>query len=286
MRIKSGCLTSLGALLGTQFLRAWMRSLEYKAVYYDLAADPASPECRGQKIYVLWHEYILFPLFFRAHCRTAILLSRHPDADVLAHVARHMGFQSVRGSTNRGGVAAIRDLMRRCRHMHLTITPDGPRGPRRQMTTGPIYLASKLGIPLVPMGFGYDRPWRVRRAWDQFAVPRPYSRARAVLGPEVLVPPDLSREGLEHFRQRFEHLQNRLTEEAEVWAALGTRKAGQLTPTPGPVQPRPRRVDPAHHRPAPVRHLFSGLSFRAHHEAGRSDGRAESGQAETICHDA
>ena len=45
--------------------------------------------------------------------------------------------------------------------MHLTITPDGPRGPRRQLAPGAIYLASKLGLPLVVMGYGYDRPWRV-----------------------------------------------------------------------------------------------------------------------------
>ena len=56
--------------------------------------------------------------------------------------------------------------------MHLTITPDGPHGPRRRMAPGPIYLASKLGLPLVLMGYAYDRPWRLP-SWDRFAVPRP-----------------------------------------------------------------------------------------------------------------
>ena len=60
--------------------------------------------------------------------------------------------------------------------MHLTITPDGPRGPRRHMAPGPIYLASKLGLPLVLMGYAYDRPWRLH-SWDRFAIPRPGSRA-------------------------------------------------------------------------------------------------------------
>ena len=56
--------------------------------------------------------------------------------------------------------------------MNLTITPDGPRGPRRQLAQGPVYLASKLGMPIVAMGFGYDRPWRFN-SWDRFAIPRP-----------------------------------------------------------------------------------------------------------------
>jgi hypothetical protein len=156
-----------------------------------------------------------------------MLLSRHRDAEVLSHAARHLGFEFVRGSTNRGGVSALRKLLARSRDMHLTITPDGPRGPRRQLAPGCVYLASKIGLPLVAMGFGYDRPWRVRSAWDQFAVPRPGSRARAVVSGEVFVPPDLDRDGLEHHRQQVERLLNRLTDEAESWAASQARKSNQ-----------------------------------------------------------
>ncbi len=112
--------------------------------------------------------------------------------------------------------------------MHLTITPDGPRGPRRKMAPGSIYLASKLGLPLVVMGYGYDRPWRVRTAWDQFAIPRPFSRARAVPSQEIFVPANLDRQGIEYYRQKIEQLLNRLTLEAEAWAESGTRKIGQV----------------------------------------------------------
>jgi hypothetical protein len=111
--------------------------------------------------------------------------------------------------------------------MHLTITPDGPRGPRRQLAPGCVFLASKLGLPLVAMGFGYDRPWRVPGTWDQFAVPRPGARARAVVSGEIFIPPDLDRDGLEHFRQQTEQLLNRATEDAELWAASGARKIEQ-----------------------------------------------------------
>ena len=204
-----------------------MGTLDYKVAYYDRTIDPIFPDCRGQKIYIFWHEYILFPLYLRGHCNLAMLLSRHRDAEILSHAAHHLGFEFVRGSTNRGGVGALRQLLARSRRMHLTITPDGPRGPRRRLAPGCVYLASKLGLPLVAMGFGYDRPWRVRSAWDQFAVPRPWSRARAIPSGEIFVPPDLDRNGLEHFRRKIESLLNRLTTEAESWAASGSRKLGQ-----------------------------------------------------------
>jgi len=204
-----------------------MATLEYRAQLYDPAVDPSDPRCDGQKIYLFWHEYILFPLSIRGHCNLAMLLSRHSDAEILSYVARHLGFDCVRGSSNRGGVAALRELLRKSRSMHLTITPDGPRGPRRVMSAGPIFLASRLGRPLVLMGMGYHRPWRLG-SWDCFAVPRPFSRGRAVVSPELYLPPNLDREGIEHYRVQVEKMLNRLTEEAEAWAEAGTRREGDV----------------------------------------------------------
>jgi lysophospholipid acyltransferase (LPLAT)-like uncharacterized protein len=226
MKLENPFLHKLGGLLASAAVRHWMATLDYKAAYYDLRVDPLFPFCSGQKIYIFWHEYILFPLYLRGHCNLAMLLSQHRDAEILSHVAHHLGFEFVRGSTNRGGVGALRELLRRSQHMHLTITPDGPRGPRRRLAPGAVYLASRLGLPLVLMGWGYDRPWRFN-SWDRFALPRPGSRARAVVSPEISVPPNLDRDGLEHFRQRIEDLLNRLTIEAEAWAESDTRRIGQ-----------------------------------------------------------
>ncbi len=226
MKLDNPLVNKLGGLLASAAVRAWMGTLDYKAVYHDRSIDPIFPECRGNKIYLFWHEYILFPLYLRGHCNLSMLLSRHRDAEILSHVAHHLGFDFVRGSTNRGGVSALRELLAKSRQMHLTITPDGPRGPRRRMAPGPIYLASKLGLPLVLMGYAYDRPWRLP-SWDRFAVPRPASRACAIATGEIFIPPDLDRAGLEHHRLQTEQLLNRLTEEAEAWAESRRRKPGQ-----------------------------------------------------------
>jgi lysophospholipid acyltransferase (LPLAT)-like uncharacterized protein len=227
MKIESPFVHKLGGLLSTAAIRWWMGTLDYKVAYYDATIDPVFPECQGQKIYIFWHEYILFPLYLRGHTNMAMLLSRHRDAEILSHAAYHLGFDFVRGSTNRGGISALRKMLDKSKTMHLTITPDGPRGPRRQLAPGCVFLASKLELPLVVMGYGYDRPWRVRRAWDQFAIPRPWSRARAVPSAEIIIPPNLDREGLEYFRQKIENLLNRLSTEAETWAESGTRRIGQ-----------------------------------------------------------
>jgi lysophospholipid acyltransferase (LPLAT)-like uncharacterized protein len=232
-------------LLATAAIRGWMSTLEYKWAAYEPDTDPLATAFQGQKIYIFWHEYILCPLYLRAHCNVGMLLSQHRDAEYLARIAYHMGYKCIRGSSFRGGATALRELLRKSRGMNLTITPDGPRGPRRKLASGPIYLASKLGMPLVAAGMGYDRPWRMK-TWDRFAIPRPGSRARLVTSPAITIPPDLDRDGIEHYRGGVERLLNRLTSEAEAWAEAGTAK----------LEEAPVRREPARRRSeSPVRSL-------------------------------
>jgi lysophospholipid acyltransferase (LPLAT)-like uncharacterized protein len=235
-------LTGLSGLVTSEVIRAWMSTLDYRAAFYDQSVDPIHG-VNGPRIYIFWHENILIPLYLRGHCHLAMLLSQHNDADILARIAYHMGFDCVRGSTYHGAARAIWELSERSHRQHLTITPDGPRGPRRKLAQGPIYLASRLQLPLVVMGFGYDRPWRAN-SWDKFAIPRPFSRARAVVGPPLRLPPNLNRADLENCRKRVERLLNCLTSEAEAWAASGTRKTGE-------IMIRPHFAPPPHAFPQP-----------------------------------
>lgn len=227
-------------LVASHAIRAWMSTMEYRVLYYDRSVD-AALGCDQPRIYVFWHENILVPLYLRGHCDLAMLLSKHRDADVLARMAYHMGFDCVRGSSNRGSAAALLDMTRRGKRMHLTITPDGPRGPRRKLAIGPVYLASRTGLPIVPLGLGADRPWRAK-SWDRFAVPRPFSQVRGIIGPEVYIPADLNRDELEVRRQSVERLLTDLTVEAEEWATSGKRRQGEEIMRPQARALRPRQL--------------------------------------------
>jgi lysophospholipid acyltransferase (LPLAT)-like uncharacterized protein len=250
MNLESPGLIAAGGLLASAGVRALMSTLDYRIAYYDPTVDPAHRQGLSPKIFIFWHEYILSPLYVRGHCRMAMLLSRHRDAEWLSGVARYFGFDCVRGSTYKGGVAALRELADKSRSHHLVITPDGPRGPRRRLAQGPVFLASSLGLPLVLIGMGYDRPWRMG-TWDRFAIPRLGSRSRGVVSPAVYIPPKLDRDGLEHYRQQIERLLNRLTLEAEAWAESGTIKIGEVPVRREHPDPRWRRMDAVHPLPAP-----------------------------------
>ncbi len=236
MKITSPLAVGAASLAAAAVIGRWMGTLDYRVDFADPTVDPVHPDYRGAKIYVFWHEGILLPLHLRGHSNISMLLSRHWDANILERVARMMGFGTVRGSSFHGGSAALRELVSRARSGNLTITPDGPRGPRRRLAPGCVFLASTLGIPIVAMGLGYDRPWRLN-TWDRFAVPRPWSHARAVVSRAIHVPPALDRDGIERHRSGVERLLVRLSDDAEAWARSGRSREGDRV-----VRPEPSRV--------------------------------------------
>jgi len=226
VKLESPLAISATSLVSTACIRQWMGTLDYRVDFGDPTVDPVHPDYRGSKVYVFWHENILLPLYLRGHSNIAMLLSRHHDADILARVATMMGFGTVRGSTFKGGSVALRELAGRAERENLTITPDGPRGPRRRLAPGCIFLASTMRIPIVAMGFGYERPWRLG-TWDRFAIPRPWSRARSVVSRAIQVPTDLSRDDLERQRVGLERLLVHLSDDAEAWAGSRAHRAGE-----------------------------------------------------------
>ena len=74
--------TKLGGLAASVVVRKWMSTLDYQVAMYDHKVDPVSPDYDGtQVILVFWHEYLLAPFYLRGRSHTAILTSRHRDAE-------------------------------------------------------------------------------------------------------------------------------------------------------------------------------------------------------------
>jgi lysophospholipid acyltransferase (LPLAT)-like uncharacterized protein len=230
----------VGALAATVGV-ALRLTIDWRAIYFDPTTDTVHPRHRNRFIYLGWHEYMLMPILLRGSRRMMALASTHRDGELIGRTMRHLGWSLVRGSSSCGGIAALFRLLRDDAR-HINLTPDGPRGPRRTMALGPIYLASRLGLPILCVGYGYDRPWR-GKSWDRFAVPRPFSRGRAIFGPPRRVPPHLNRAEIESYRSWFEDLLNWLTGEAEKWAESGQYRNGE-------VVMRPRFAPEALHRSA------------------------------------
>lgn len=138
----------------------------------------------GRVILTFWHEQLL--LMIRCYrgpgCR--ILISASKDGELIARTMARFGQGAVRGSSSRGGSTAVRSLVREAGAYDLAITPDGPRGPRREIKHGLMRLARLTGRPVVPAAFVCSRGHRFA-SWDRFVLPYPFSRGVLVFGEPV-----------------------------------------------------------------------------------------------------
>jgi lysophospholipid acyltransferase (LPLAT)-like uncharacterized protein len=230
MKIRHPWLISAASWTGAQLVRCWMRTV--RCAYRPLGPnlDPRQDGMTSRYIYTFWHENMLLPLSQYARPDIHVLISKHADGQLIAKLAHHLGFEVVHGSTTRNGVEAVRQMLRLGQNAHLAITPDGPRGPRRQVQMGLIYLASRTGLPIVPAGIGFRRAWRMR-SWDRFAVPWPFSFMTCVTPEPITVAAEADRATLEQYRQQVESTLLDVGELAEKWAegsAQGPVVRGQL----------------------------------------------------------
>jgi lysophospholipid acyltransferase (LPLAT)-like uncharacterized protein len=230
MKIRNPALIRAGGWLGTQAIRALVKTLrvEYKAL--GPVVMPPQEEPAPRSIFLLWHEYLIVPTFHFTRPTVSSLISSHSDGQLLAAAMRALGMGVVFGSTNRGGVEAVRQVIRDVSgYRHLAITPDGPRGPRREVQSGAIYLAAKTGMQIAPLGVGYHNPWRLR-SWDRFAIPKPTSRVKVVSAQPITIPKQIRSDSLEVYRQQVQRELERLSTIAEHWATTN-RFNPDLSPT-------------------------------------------------------
>jgi lysophospholipid acyltransferase (LPLAT)-like uncharacterized protein len=215
MKIRHPLLIRLASLAGAVLVRLLLATVRKRVVFAGDCLHPADPE-KGRFIYAFWHDSLLAVATQQA--KVNVLISLHADGEIISQVCRALGIGVVRGSTTRRGGAALLEMLHRGRDAHLAITPDGPRGPRRQFQVGAVYVASRTALPIVPIGIGFSRAWRAG-SWDRFAVPAPFSTAYGVVGAPLSVPPDLDRAGLECYRALAQSRLLAVTEAAEAWAA-------------------------------------------------------------------
>jgi lysophospholipid acyltransferase (LPLAT)-like uncharacterized protein len=220
MKFRDPRIIAAAGWVGTRLVRLLSATLRFDSRSIGpIPVDPLQPPEREAFLYALWHENFLIPIVRFGNSGVSALVSRHADGQLLGALLRATGMGAVFGSTSRGGVTAVRELLRPGAG-HVAVTPDGPRGPRRVVQPGIVYLASRTAMRIVPIGVGHRRPWRVK-SWDSFAVPRPFSRVRCLFGLPLSVPAGLGNDGL---TLQAKHLQvelDRLTFAAQDWADTG-----------------------------------------------------------------
>lgn len=158
-------------------------------------------------ITVTWHNRLLFfPVMFPRWVRkkTVAIVSPSRDGQYVTDLISCFGLKSLRGSSSKRGAPVFREALAALKEgYHVSFTPDGPRGPRYHMSSGPILLASMSGKKLVPITVNYSSYWELR-SWDRFQIPKPWAKVTLILGDPISVPAELDENTLESIRVQVE----------------------------------------------------------------------------------
>lgn len=151
-----------------------------------------------------------------------MLISSHPDGQLIAKTVAHFGIQTIAGSTTRGGTQALRNMLSALKAgEYIGVTPDGPRGPRMRASDGIVNIAKLAGVPVIPASFGIARR-RVLGSWDRFILAWPFSRGVIVWGEPITIDRNLDDAQLEAARQSIETGLITVTNEADTLCGCTT----------------------------------------------------------------
>ncbi len=191
-----------------------------------LVVEPADIYERAEKdwpiITTLWHgQLFMAPMIYSKNEKVALLVSRHRDGEIVARIARHCGFEAIRGSGSperqvaaKGGAGAFRQMVRMLEAgASIGMTADVPKIAEKA-GRGVIALAQASGRPIYPLALMTSRGHIFEKSWDRACLPLPFGRLALVAGEPLHIPPDADENELETARRTLEERLKRATERA------------------------------------------------------------------------
>ena len=180
---------------------------------------------KNGKNYVVafWHGAMFIGWFLHRPQKdrmVSALVSQSNDGEYLSTILERWNYTMIRGSSHIGGKEAMQLMADEVlKGNAIAITPDGPRGPRREMKMGAVRLSQKTNVSLVLAGIAVKKKKQLR-SWDKFEVPMPFTSVVVHYGEPVIVPQELTGDPLEAFKVSMQMELNSLTESAEQIAGM------------------------------------------------------------------
>ena len=188
---------------------ATLMKLSFKLLYRYELIDPNNLAADPRKLVAItWHNRLLFICMAfpkKAMRNTSAVISASRDGQYLADFMKFFKVNALRGSSSRKGANALLGAIREIDSgRNVVFTPDGPRGPKYVIKNGPVVVASKTGGSVVPIVLNSSRCWQLK-SWDNFQIPKPFSKLQMIVGDPIEVPRDADEETIEIFRKKAEN---------------------------------------------------------------------------------
>jgi len=180
-------------------------------------------------IYCFWHDRIFAGTYFFRNRGIIIITSKSFDGEYIARSIQRFGYGAVRGSSTRGGVGALVEMIRLMKKgLPTGFTVDGPKGPKYIAKTGAVLLAKKTGNPMMPFVVEVENFWTAN-SWDNLRIPKPFTRARVFIAEPVYVAADAEEAEIENKRQELQSKLDAAVELGKQWRDAALLAKGEKT---------------------------------------------------------
>ena len=168
-------------------------------------------------IFAGWHNQILSLTKHVAHFlqrdKGIILIplvSFSKDGEFIYETFLRFKMESVRGSSSKGGSAALRQLLKVIKEGRVPIfTPDGPRGPIYKVQPGVIQIASLTKLPIICFYSTFDHYYEFK-SWDKHRFPKFFAKQWVTYTEPFYVP-----EGITNYEEYALKLEKLMLEQIE-----------------------------------------------------------------------
>ncbi len=202
--ILMGIIPPMGALI----IKILMLSCRVIKIEGQEREKEALSQSGGSAVYSTWHQRMSYLSHFFGQTRATVLVSQSRDGEYAARIAAWLGYKTVRGSSSRGGLKALKEMVAKIKGGEIGgILADGPQGPARKAKMGATIIAREAEVPLIPLVWSGDRCWQFN-SWDRYLVPKPFAKLVIHYGEPVWIPKAVKGKELDEYRKQLEERLN------------------------------------------------------------------------------
>ncbi|MCP4474803.1 MAG: DUF374 domain-containing protein [Gammaproteobacteria bacterium] len=177
-------------------IRLWATTLRF---------TPTQPPIKQPAIIAFWHSHLLPMWAYFANNDCFALVSKSRDGKKLGALLEKWHYQVIYGSSSKGGIQALQEMITAAKSHRVLLTPDGPRGPRNSMKPGALLAAQFADVPIYlvkPKYCGIT----LTRTWDRSKIPLPWAKVELAISEPIRVNTDLSDEQINAMITRCEEI--------------------------------------------------------------------------------
>jgi lysophospholipid acyltransferase (LPLAT)-like uncharacterized protein len=172
-------------------------------------------------LFLLWHENISAPVYFYRHKGLGLLREASLKGDDFAFCVRRFGYKEFGVTDNLADPVSAKGTVQFIRYLREghdgNIALDGPNGPYHQPKPGVFKIAEKAKLIIVPAGVWYSHKIVLKKRWDKFQWPLPFTKWYLEFGEPIVFPENIDdkeklQENLNKLRLKMEEV-NKLAQE-------------------------------------------------------------------------